>query len=84
MTEYTPEELDKMRDEAMIARIRREYVRVVIKTTKLTFNVDGQLIDEWKRILTERGDPFTMTDMRNGELLYDSEDEHGERYTKKV
>lgn len=73
MTEYTPEELETMRDVAMNERIKREYVKVVIKRTNLTFNVDGTLIDEWTRKLTEKGDPFTMTDIRNGELLYDSE-----------
>ena len=78
MTVYTPEELEKMRDQAMNDRIKREYVRVVMKKTNLTFNVNGDLIDSWKRELIRDGDPFTMTDMRNGELLYDSEADNGE------
>lgn len=58
--------------EAILERIKHETLQVMMLKTKLKFTIDDRspLPKEWRRELLRIGDPFTITDLRTGEIIF--------------
>jgi hypothetical protein len=63
--------LTKMQAESAQERIKHETQQVTMLKTKLQFTIDDRhpLPKEWLRELLKIGDPFTITDLKTGEVL---------------
>jgi hypothetical protein len=63
--------LTKMQAESAQERIKHETQQVTMLKTNLRFTIDDRhpLPKEWLRELLKIGDPFTITDLKTGEVL---------------
>lgn len=73
------EPLNVLTDRALMQRLRDEYILVTLNwkstkelTPKLTFKIDYREVENWKRALIEKGERFSMVNMKTGEKIYET------------
>lgn len=62
-------DIEIMREQAVIDRLRDAYVEVKLLRNSLTWRVDYRDVLKWKKVLAKWQEPNVMVDTRNGETL---------------
>ena len=65
----TDDDIVKMREVAIINRLKDEYIEVKLTRNSLTWRVDFRDVLKWKKVLAKWQEPNVMTDTRNGEIV---------------
>jgi len=65
----TEEDLNKMREQAIIDRLRNEYIEVRLLKKALNWRIDYRDVGKWRIVLAKWNEPCVMVDTRTGEVL---------------
>ena len=65
----TEEDLSKMREQAIIDRLRNEYIEVRLLKKALNWRIDYRDVSKWRRSLAKWNEPCVMVNTQTGEVL---------------